>query len=157
MAINERIRAAPANPPAQPDTRSGSPAQTVAPLTRPSTEANDRLRRRSDCCRQSANVVKFTDTVIDLPRDSEQKANMIMRGDPRPSGYTWRRQTLNELMKLRRDLRVWCNDCGHEAVHSPVFFAMFGNVPYDITIWELAQKLSCRKCHSRRVGIEIKS
>ena len=82
---------------------------------------------------------------------------MVMRGDPQPSGYTWRHQTLSELMKLRRELRVWCVDCGHDAVHSPIFFAMFGHVPFDITLWELAQKLTCRTCGSRRVGIEPKS
>ncbi len=82
---------------------------------------------------------------------------MVLRGDPQPSGYTWRRQTLTELMKLRRTLRVWCTDCGHETEHSAVFFATFGNAPYDTTLRELAQKLTCGKCRSRRVGIEVKS
>jgi DNA-directed RNA polymerase subunit RPC12/RpoP len=60
-------------------------------------------------------------------------------------------------MKLRRDLRVWCDDCGHGAMHSPVYFAMFGNLPYDTTTWELVQKLKCPKCGSRRVGIAPKA
>jgi hypothetical protein len=74
---------------------------------------------------------------------------MFKRGQPRPSSYTWRHQTLTHLMKLRRDLRVWCDASGHEAIHSPVYFAMFGNLPYDT-------KLKCQKCGSTRVGIEVK-
>ena len=82
---------------------------------------------------------------------------MVMRGDPQPSGYTWRRWTFAELMELQRTLRVWCADCGHEAERSAVFFATFGNAPYDTMLWELAQKLTCGKCRSRRVGTEPKS
>jgi hypothetical protein len=82
---------------------------------------------------------------------------IAIHNDPRPSGYTWRHQTLSNLMKLGRNLRTWCEDCGHEVIQSPVFFAMCGGLPCDTTVWEVAQKLTCRKCDSKRVGVEPKS
>jgi hypothetical protein len=51
-------------------------------------------------------------------------------------------------------MRMWCDDCGHEVVHSPVYIAMFCELPYETTLWELAQRLHCKKCGSKRVGIE---
>jgi len=63
---------------------------------------------------------------------------MVKRGDPE--------QTLMNLMKQRRMVRTKCHDCGYEAEHSPVYFANFSNLPYDMTLWE--------KCGSRHVGIE---
>ena len=57
-------------------------------------------------------------------------------------------------MKLRTNLRMWCEDCGHSAAHSPVWFATMCGIPYDTTLYELAQHLVCKNCGSRRVGIE---
>jgi Zn finger protein HypA/HybF involved in hydrogenase expression len=77
------------------------------------------------------------------------------RGDPKPTGHMWRRQTLSELTKRRRRARMWCEACGHETVHSPVYMAMFFGVPYETTLYALAQRLHCKKCSSKRVGIAI--
>jgi DNA-directed RNA polymerase subunit RPC12/RpoP len=63
----------------------------------------------------------------------------------------WRRWTLT---KQHRHMRMWCDDCGHEVVHSPVYIAMFCELPYETTLWELAQRLHCKKCGSKRIGIE---
>ena len=79
---------------------------------------------------------------------------MVMRGDPLPSGYTWRQQTLHALMKARLDVRVWCEECDHEAIRSPDWAANAASLPYDTTLYEIAQRLVCRHCGSRRVGIE---
>jgi hypothetical protein len=49
---------------------------------------------------------------------------------------------------------MWCDDCGHDVVHSPVYTAMFFNVEYEMTLYELVQRLHCKKCGSKRVGIE---
>ena len=53
-------------------------------------------------------------------------------------------------------MRIWCESCGHEIIRSPVFLAKFGNVPYEITLYEVVQRMRCRKCGSRSVGIEPK-
>lgn len=80
---------------------------------------------------------------------------MHKRGDPKPSGHIWRRQTLTQLQKLRRNARLWCEDCGHEIERSPVYMAMFFDLPYETRLYELAQRLQCSKCGSHRVGIAV--
>jgi hypothetical protein len=79
---------------------------------------------------------------------------MFKRGDPRPRGYSWRHMTLQHLMKIRTHVRMRCEDCGHDAVHSPAWMATMCGVPYGTTLYELAQRLVCRKCRSHKVGIE---
>jgi hypothetical protein len=56
-------------------------------------------------------------------------------------------------MKARAQLRIWCEEWGHAAVHSPVWFATLCNVPFDATPYDLAQRLHCSKCGSHRVGV----
>ena len=77
-----------------------------------------------------------------------------MRGAPLPSGYTWRQQTLHALMKARVNVRIWCEECDHETIHSPDWAANSASLPYDTTLYEIAQRLVCGHCGSRRVGIE---
>ncbi|WP_125461627.1 MULTISPECIES: hypothetical protein [Rhodomicrobium] len=79
---------------------------------------------------------------------------MVMRGDPQPRGYTWRQQTLQALLKARINIRVWCEACGHAAIHGPDWAATSFGLPYDTTLYEVAQLLVCSQCGSRRVGIE---
>ena len=79
---------------------------------------------------------------------------MHRRGDPPPSGYSWRHQTLEKLMKARAQLWIWCDECGHTAAHSPVWFATMCNVPFDTTSYDLAQRLVCSKCGSYHIGVQ---
>jgi hypothetical protein len=79
---------------------------------------------------------------------------MHKRVDPVPTGHMWRRRTLAELTRRRQRIRMWCGDCGHEIIRSSVFLAMFGNLPYEITLYDVVQRLHCRKCGSRHVSVE---
>ena len=85
----------------------------------------------------------------------KQNSNMIMRGDPQPTGYSWQHQTLEKLMKARVHLQVWCDNCGHVATHSPLWFATMCDVSFDATQYHLAQGLVCSKCGSHRVGVQV--
>ena len=82
---------------------------------------------------------------------------MFKRGTPQPRGYSWRHMTLEHLMKIRATLEMRCDACRHVAEHSPVWFATMLNMPYDMTLYALAQRLVCKKCGSKRVGIGVKN
>ena len=84
----------------------------------------------------------------------EQNANMFKRGDPRPAGHTWRQMTLGKLMRAGAMCHIRCEDCGHEAMHSPIWLVTLGNSMFGDTLYEVAQRLVCRRCGSRSTGIE---
>jgi len=91
---------------------------------------------------------------IDHPRVAEQNVNMFKRGDPKPTGYAWRQMTLGKLMRAGVMCRIRCDDCGHEATHSPIWLVTLGNSWFADTLYDVAQRLVCRRCGSRVVGIE---
>jgi hypothetical protein len=91
---------------------------------------------------------------IDRSEIMEQNANMFRRGDPRPTGYAWRQMTLGKLMRAGVMCRIRCQDCGREITHSPIWLVTLGNSMFGDTLYDIAQRLVCRRCGSRRVGIE---
>lgn len=78
---------------------------------------------------------------------------MFRRGDPRPKGYAWRHMTLLKLQRAGTMCAIKCEECGHEAVHSPVWLATMGNSEWQDTLYDVAQRCVCRHCDSRKVCI----
>lgn len=90
---------------------------------------------------------------IDRSEAMEQNANMLKRGDPRPTGHVWRQMTLGKLMRAGVMCHIRCEDCGHEATRSPIWLVTMGNSMFGDTLYDVAQRLVCRRCGSRKVGI----
>ena len=79
---------------------------------------------------------------------------MFKRGDPGPAGYTWRQMTLEKLQRAGVMCRIRCEDCGHEALHSPIWLATMGNSAWQDTLYDVVQRCVCRRCGSRMVSIQ---
>src|SRR5258706_7188931 len=65
--------------------------------------------------------------------------NMFRRGDPQPTGHTWRQMTLGKLMRAGMMCRIRCDACGHEAMHSPIWLVTIGNSWFGDTLYDVAQ------------------
>ena len=76
-----------------------------------------------------------------------------MRGEPRPTGDDWRKATVGNAAANRSYQRTWCDSCKHELIISAEdLIELHGALP-EMSFWDLAQKLVCAACGSRKVGI----
>jgi hypothetical protein len=85
---------------------------------------------------------------IDRSAALEQNANMFKRGDPKPTGHTWRQVTLGKLMRAGLMCRSRCHDCGHQAMHSPSGSSQWA-IPGSATRFTMSRSVWCAAAADR--------
>jgi hypothetical protein len=80
---------------------------------------------------------------------------MVMRGERLPKGDLWKRATLGSAIKGNDIYRLWCDGCGRWAEREPAWFYVIYGVPLNTPHYNLAQRLVCGDCGSRKVGLQV--